>query len=64
MSARARFLAFLLWAVKIKDLEDLEGRVRPEVTVLEGWERSEESCEVKARDVEEEISLDLVDLGR
>ena len=57
-------MAFLLWAVKIKDLEDLEGRVRPEVTVLEGWERSEESCEVKARDVEEEISLDLVDLGR
>ena len=57
-------MAFLLWAVKMEDLEDLEGRVRPDVEAAEGCDRSEESCEVKARDVEEDISLDLVDLGR
>ncbi len=64
MSARARFLVFLLWAVKMEDLEDLEGRVRPEVGAAEGWESSEESWEVKANVVEEDISLDLVLLGR
>lgn len=64
MSARARFLVFLLWAVKIEDLEDLEGRMRPELGAVEGWERREESWEVKARVVEEGISLDLVVLGR
>ncbi len=36
MSARARFLVFLLWAVKIEDLEDLEGGVRPDVGAVEG----------------------------
>ena len=64
MSARARFLVFLLWAVKMEDFKDFEGRVRPDVGAVEGLARREESWEVNARVVEEDISLDLVDLGR
>ena len=63
MSASARFLVFLLWVVKMEDLEDLEGRMRPDVRAAEGCERREDSWEVNAKLVEEEISLDLVDLG-
>ena len=36
MSARARFLVFLLCAVNIEDFEDLEGRARPVVGADEG----------------------------
>ena len=56
-SAIARFLVFLLWAVKIEGL-DLEGRAR---AVVQGWEadwaRREVSSEVKDKVVEEDISL-------
>ncbi len=63
-SRRARFLLFLLWAVNRSGLD--EGRVRPldvrEVELEDEDARREESCEVKARVVDEEISL-VVDLG-
>lgn len=58
-SFRARFLEFLLCAVKRSDLFE-EGRTRPRVLLLllgSDEERREESCEVNARVVEEEISL-------
>jgi len=38
-------------------LEDLEGRGRPDVGAVEGLESREERVEVKAIEVEEEISL-------
>jgi hypothetical protein len=61
-SRRARFLLFLLWAVKRSGLE--EGRARPpDVRELEVEDaKREDSWEVKARVVEEEISF-VVDLG-
>jgi hypothetical protein len=61
-SRRARFLLFLLWVVNRSGLE--EGRARPLVVrKLELDDaRREESWDVKARVVEEEISF-VVDLG-
>ena len=63
-SARARFLVFLLWTVKISDL-DLEGRGRAAEVLVWGfdWARRELSWEVNAKVVEEEISLALEDLA-
>lgn len=59
-------MAFLLWAVKMSDL-DLAGRERP-VDVLcpaEGLDIRDASWDVKARLVDEEISfVVLVDFGR
>lgn len=57
MSARARFVAPLLWAVKMSGL-DLEGRARPGVVVVvvEGRARREERAEVKAA-LEEGVGL-------
>ena len=58
MSARARFLAPLLWAVKMSGL-DLGGRARPGVVVVvvvEGRARREERAEVKAA-LEEGVGL-------
>lgn len=49
MSARARFLVPLLWAVKMESLVDFDGRGRPVLGVLEGAERREERVDVKAR---------------
>lgn len=66
MSARARFLVFLLWEVKIEGLV-LEGRVRAALVAafLDGvWARREDSWEVKAMVEELEISLEGLDLGR
>lgn len=62
-SARARFLVFLLWTVKMSDL-DFEGRGRAAEVLVWGFDRArrELSWEVKARVVEEEISLTLEDL--
>ena len=49
MSARARFLVPLLWAVKMESLVNFEGRGRPVVGLLGGMERREERVDVKAR---------------
>ena len=49
MSARARFLVPLLWAVKMESLVNFEGRGRPVVGLWEGTERREERVDVKAR---------------
>ena len=49
MSAKARFLVPLLWAVKMESLPLFKGRERPVVGVEEvDVDRSEESVEVKA----------------
>ena len=63
-SAAARFLVFLLWVVKMSGLEeeeDLEGRERAveEVEVGFDWARRVDSWVVKARVLDEEISLVL-----
>jgi hypothetical protein len=62
-SFRARFLEFLLCAVKRSDLFE-DGRTRPRLVLLlgsddEDEERRDESCEANARVVEEEISFFL-----
>ena len=41
--------------MKISDFEDFEGRGRPPVVALEGWEISEERWVVKAREEEEGV---------
>ena len=55
-SLAARFLVFLLWVAKMSDLF-FEGRGRPRCWVVEEVERRLERVDVKARLVEEEISL-------
>ena len=58
MSAKARFLDPLLWAVNIESLGALVGRGRPEEVVeVLGAERREERVEVKARLVND-VALD------
>jgi len=64
MSARARFLEPLLWAVKIESLVDLKGRLRPAVVdAVEGEARSEERVDVKAALLALESEVLLEDLG-
>ena len=63
MSAKARFLVPLLCAVKIESLPLFEGRERPVVGAEEvGWDRREESVEVKA--ILLAGGADFKDLGR
>lgn len=65
MSARARVLLPLLWAVKMEGLVDLEGRARPVVVggvVVEA--RREERVEEKAELVEWLVLVGLVVRGR
>ena len=65
MSAAARFFAFRLWAVKMSSFRDLEGRGRAAVLVVgRVCARREESCEVKEREVEVEISCFGARVGR
>lgn len=49
MSAKARFLEPLLWVLKRSGF-DFEGRARPVVLLVGGWERRVERVLVKARE--------------
>lgn len=65
MSARARFLVFLLCVLNISSLDVFEGRERA-VVVVDGWEEEDwarrvESWDVNAREVEE-TGISLVGL--
>lgn len=62
MSARARFLEPLLWVLKRSGL-DFEGRARPVVVLVGGWERRVERVLVKARE-EGVVEVEVEALGR
>lgn len=64
VSARARVLLPLLWAVKMEGLVDLEGRARPVVVGVVVVARREERVEVKAELEEWLVLVGLVVRGR
>lgn len=61
-SARARFLEPLLCVLKRSGL-DFEGRARPVVVLVGGWERRVERVLVKARE-EGVVEVEVEALGR
>lgn len=64
MSAKARVLLPLLWAVKMEGLLDLEGRARPVVVGVVVEARREERVDVKAELEEWLVLVGLVLRGR
>ena len=61
MSAAERFLTFLLWELKMSDLEDLEGRGRAAVEGIADFEVVEE--EIRADRLLEKLRDVVVDIG-